>query len=78
MFINTHFQQLPNKYLFTEIIHRVEAFQRTHPQARLLRLGVGDVSLPLPLPIVDAMHRAVDELSHAETFRGYGPEKGRH
>ena len=74
--INTHFQQLPNNYLFKEITYRVEAFEQAHPQARVRRLGVGDVTRPLPLPIVDAMHRAVEELAHPETFRGYGPEEG--
>lgn len=76
MYINTHFQQLPNNYLFKEISNRVEVFQHTHPDAEVLRLGVGDVTLPLPQPIVDAMHCAVEELAHPETFRGYGPEEG--
>ena len=73
---NTHFQQLPDNYLFTEITNRVEAFQNARPEARILRLGVGDVTRPLPLPVVDAMHRAVEELAHPDTFRGYGPEEG--
>jgi LL-diaminopimelate aminotransferase len=76
MTINTHFQQLPDNYLFKEISNRVEAFQQSHPNARVLRLGVGDVTRPLPLPVVDAMHRAVEELAHLETFRGYCPEEG--
>ena len=50
MRINTNFQQLPNNYLFKEITYRVEAFQQTHPDARVLRLGVGDVTRPLPSP----------------------------
>lgn len=76
MTINTHFQQLPDNYLFKEIANRVEAFQQSHPEARVLRLGVGDVTRPLPLPVVDAMHRAVEELAHPNTFRGYCPEEG--
>lgn len=76
MTINTHFQQLPDNYLFKEISNRVEAFQQSRPNARVLRLGVGDVTRPLPLPVVDAMHRAVEELAHPETFRGYCPEEG--
>lgn len=76
MQLNKHLQQMKDGYLFTEIINRTKAYQTAHPHAQILRLGVGDITLPLPLPIVDAMHRAVDELSHAETFRGYGPEKG--
>jgi len=73
---NTHFQQLPDNYLFKEIALRAQAYKQTHPEACLLRLGVGDVTRPLPLPIVDAMHRAVEELAHPETFRGYCPEEG--
>ena len=76
MLLNTHFQQLPENYLFKEISNRVEAYCAKHPDARILRLGVGDVTRPLPLPVVNAMHRAVDELAHKETFRGYGPEEG--
>ena len=76
MNINTHFRQLPNNYLFKEIEFRARNYKEAHPQARLLRLGVGDVTRPLPLPVVDAMHRAVEELAHPDTFRGYGPEEG--
>ena len=76
MKINTHFQQLPDNYLFKDIALRVKAYKDAHPEAKILRLGVGDVTRPLPLPIVDAMHRAVEELAHTETFRGYGPEEG--
>lgn len=76
MTINTHFQELPDNYLFKEIANRVEAFQQSHPEARVLRLGVGDVTRPLPLPVVEAMHRAVEELAHPDTFRGYCPEEG--
>ena len=76
MNINTHFQQLPNNYLFKEIELRAKTYKELHPQARLLRLGVGDVTRPLPSAVVDAMHRAVEELAHPDTFRGYGPEEG--
>lgn len=76
MQINTHFQQLPNNYLFKEIALRSKAYKDAHPDAHILHLGVGDVTRPLPLPIVDAMHRAVEELAHPETFRGYCPEEG--
>ena len=78
MQINTHLQQLKDNYLFTEIANRTQAYQRVHPEAHVLRLGIGDVTLPLPSVIIDAMHRAVDELAHVETFRGYGPEEGYH
>lgn len=76
MFINTHLQQLQGNYLFTEIANRTKAYQQAHPEARVLRLGIGDVTLPLPSVIIEAMHRAVDELASADTFRGYGPEEG--
>ena len=76
MNINTHLQQLKGNYLFTEIAHRTQAYQRTHPDERVLRLGIGDVTRPLPTAISDAMHKAIDELTNVETFRGYGPEEG--
>lgn len=76
MQLNTHLQQMKDGYLFTEIINRTKAYQATHPQAQILRLGVGDITLPLPSPIVDAMHWAVDEMSRPETFHGYGLENG--
>ena len=76
MFVNTHLQQLKGSYLFTEIVNRTQAYKEAHPSAKILRLGVGDITRPLPLPIIDAMHRAVEELAHIETFRGYGPEEG--
>lgn len=73
---NIHFDQLPDRYLFKEIEIRAEAYKMQHSDARLLRMGVGDVSRPLPKAITDAMHQAVEELAHEETFRGYGPEEG--
>lgn len=76
MQINTHFQELSNNYLFKEIALRAKAYKDAHPEAKVLRLGVGDVTRPLPLPIVDAVHRAIEELAHVETFRGYCPEEG--
>ena len=76
MRINTHLQQLKGSYLFTEIVNRTQAFKQAHPDAQILRLGVGDVTRPLPPAIIDAMHRAVDELAASKTFRGYGPEEG--
>ncbi len=76
MQVNSELQQLNGNYLFTEIVRRTQAYQAQHPEAKVLRLGVGDVTRPLPLPIIDAMHRAVEEMAHAKTFRGYGPEAG--
>jgi LL-diaminopimelate aminotransferase len=74
--INDHYLKLAAGYLFPEIARRVNEFQASHPDARLIRLGIGDVVLPLPAAVRDAMHRAVDELGSATTFRGYGPEQG--
>ena len=73
---NRNFQLLRNNYLFTEIVNRGNAYKQSHPDAHLIKLGVGDVTRPLPRPIVDAMHKAVEELSAADTFRGYGLEQG--
>ena len=67
---------MEESYLFTEIIHRVEMYHKAHPEADILRLGVGDVTRPLPRPVIEAMHYAVEELAHTRTFRGYGPEVG--
>ncbi len=74
--INEHFAKLPAGYLFPEIGRRVRAYQAAHPDARVIRLGIGDVTEPLAPAIVEAMHRAVDEMAVRETFRGYGPEQG--
>jgi LL-diaminopimelate aminotransferase len=74
--INEHYAKLPASYLFPEIGRRVRAFQAAHPDARVIRLGIGDVTEPLAPAIVEAMHAAVDELGARETFRGYGPEQG--
>ena len=73
---NPNYSSLKEQYLFKEIADRSAAYTAAHPEQRLLRLGIGDVTRPLPLPIVNAMHRAVEELAHPETFRGYGPENG--
>src|SRR5207249_5367805 len=63
-------------YLFPEIGRRVKAFADAHPGARIIRMGIGDVTEPLPPACVQAMHKAVDEMTRRETFRGYGPEQG--
>lgn len=74
--VNENFLKLPGSYLFSDIAKKVNAFKAAHPDAKLIRLGIGDVTRPLPPACIEAMHRAVDELAHAETFRGYGPEQG--
>ena len=71
-----HFRELPGDYLFSEVARRAAAYQREHPDVRLLHLGVGDVKGPLAPAVVEAMAAAVAELGRAETFRGYGPEQG--
>ncbi len=74
--INEHFLKLKAGYLFPEIGRRVKAFCDAHPNDNVIRLGIGDVTEPLPAVIREAMHTAVDELGHSSTFRGYGPEQG--
>ncbi len=74
--INEHYAKLPASYLFPEIGRRVRAFAAAHPDAKVIRLGIGDVTEPLAPAIVAAMHEAVDEMGKRETFRGYGPEQG--
>jgi len=74
--INEHYAKLPASYLFPEIGRRVRAYQAAHPDAKVIRLGIGDVTEPLAPAIVAAMHAAVDEMGKRETFRGYGPEQG--
>lgn len=74
--INEHFLKLPNNYLFSDIAKKVNSFKVTHPKEKIIRLGIGDVTQPLPPAVVDAMHKAVDEMTSKDTFHGYGPEQG--
>lgn len=74
--INDNFQKLPGSYLFAEIARRVKAYQEENPSADVIRLGIGDVTQPLVPAVIEAMHKAVDEMGSAETFRGYGPDFG--
>lgn len=74
--INDHYLTLKSSYLFSEIARRLKAFQAARPEAKIIRLGIGDVTQPLAPAVVSAMHAAVDEMSRAETFRGYPPETG--
>jgi LL-diaminopimelate aminotransferase len=74
--VNEHYLKLKSSYLFSEIGRRARAFQAAHPDARVIRLGIGDVTRPLAPAIVRALHEAVDEMARPETFRGYGPETG--
>ncbi len=74
--VNEHFLKLPDNYLFSDIAKKVNTFKVTHPKAEIIRLGIGDVTQPLPKASIEAMHKAVDELACKETFHGYGPEQG--
>ncbi len=74
--INENFLKLKAGYLFPEIGRRVSAFAAANPEAKVIRLGIGDVTEPLPPAIVEAMHKAVDEMAARESFRGYGPDQG--
>lgn len=74
--INDNYLRLKAGYLFPEIARRVKAFVSDNPEAKVIPLGIGDVTEPLPAACIQAMHRAVDEMGQRETFRGYGPEQG--
>ncbi len=74
--VNDHYLKLQAGYLFPEIGRRVKAFQEANPAADVIKLGIGDVTEPLPPAIVEAMHEAVDEMATRSSFRGYGPEQG--
>ncbi len=74
--VNENFLKLPGSYLFSDIAKKVKAYQESHPDKRLIRLGIGDVTRPLPQASIEAMHRAVDEMANKSTFHGYGPEQG--
>ena len=74
--VNIHFLNLQNNYLFADIAKRVNAFKVTHPKADIVSLGIGDVTQPLCPAVVEAMHRAADEMATTAGFQGYGPEQG--
>lgn len=74
--INDNFQKLPGSYLFSEIAKRVAAYKESNPSAKIIRMGIGDVTLPLCDAVIKAMHKAVDEMADPSTFHGYGPEQG--
>lgn len=74
--INANFQKLQAGYLFPEIGKRVRAFTAANPTAKVIRLGIGDVVLPLPAPIVEALKTGADDMGRQDSFRGYGPEQG--
>ena len=74
--VNEDFLKLKSNYLFADIAKRVEKYRSENPDKKIIRLGIGDVTRPLPQACIEAMHRAVDDLSRSETFYGYGPEQG--
>lgn len=76
MQLNEHYRNLEESYLFTRIGRLVAAYGQEHPEAEIIRLGIGDVTRPLVPAVVEALHRAVAEMGDAATFRGYGDEQG--
>ena len=76
MRINDEYGKLPGSYLFAEIARRLKLYQKQHPDADIIKLGIGDVTQPLVPAVIEAMHAAVDEMGKKETFRGYGPDYG--
>ncbi|MBQ7678801.1 MAG: LL-diaminopimelate aminotransferase [Butyrivibrio sp.] len=73
---NPNYLKLPGSYLFSNIAKKVQAYQAAHPEAEIIRLGIGDVTRPLCPAVISALHAAVDEMGQAETFRGYAPDLG--
>ena len=74
--VNDNYQKLQGSYLFSTIAKKVAAFTENNPDKKIIRLGIGDVTQPLPSPVISALHRAVDEMADAATFRGYAPDLG--
>lgn len=74
--VNENYQKLPGSYLFSEIARRTAAYSEEHPEANLIKMGIGDVTRPLAPAVIEVMHNAVNDLSKPETFHGYGPEQG--
>ncbi len=74
--VNENYLKLPGSYLFSTIARKVAAYKEAHPDKEIIRLGIGDVTQPLAPAIIDALHKAVDEMALAESFRGYAPDLG--
>jgi LL-diaminopimelate aminotransferase len=74
--INQNFLKLPGSYLFSEVARRISAYSAAHPDAKIIKLSIGDVTRPLAPAVIQAMHKAVDEMGTFEGFHGYGPEQG--
>lgn len=74
--INENFLELQDSYLFATIAKKVAEFSKENPECKIIKLGIGDVTRPIPSAVLEAMHKAVDEMGESSTFRGYGPEQG--
>ena len=74
--INENFKKFPGEYMFTTMGKKVRKFEADHPDEKVLRLGIGDVTLPIAPAVIEALHSAVDEMGKAETFHGYAPDLG--
>ena len=74
--INENYLKLPGSYLFSDIAKKIAAYQQENPGKEIIRLGIGDVTQPLAPVIIQALHSAVEEMAHGETFHGYAPDKG--
>ena len=74
--INENFKKMKQNYLFSNIAKKVAKYQEENPDKKIIKMGIGDVTRPLPKVCTQAMKKAADELENAETFRGYGPEQG--
>ncbi len=75
-YINENFLKLKNDYLFSNINNKVNQYKKAHPNEKIISLGIGDVTLPLPKVVVESMKKACDEMENINTFKGYGPEQG--
>lgn len=76
VYVNSHFLKLKAGYLFPEIGRRVKSYAQAHPDQKIIRLGIGDVTQPLAPAVLEAFHQGVDDLSRRDSFAGYGPEQG--
>ena len=76
MRINDNFELLPESYLFSTVAARLREFREANPGVDVIRMDIGDVTLPIPAAAIEAMHRAVDDMADRSSFHGYGPEQG--
>ena len=76
MKFNNNFKNIKESYLFAEVANRTENYRKANPDKKILKLGIGDVTLPLAPAVIEALHGAVDDMSRQQTFKGYGPYEG--